>query len=70
MSGHSEQEYFGDSIAEVIHHRLVEVRGFFVIARNSRFAYRGRAVDVNQVARELGIRYVLEGSESGVWRGE
>ena len=36
----------------------------------SSFAYRGRAVDVNQVARELGIRYVLEGSESGVWRGE
>ncbi|RWB73914.1 MAG: adenylate/guanylate cyclase domain-containing protein [Mesorhizobium sp.] len=62
MSGDPEQEYFGDGIAEDIITALSKLRGFFVIARNSTFAYKGRAPDIRQVARELGVRYVLEGS--------
>ncbi len=62
MSGDPEQEYFGDGIAEDIITGLSRVKSFFVIARNSSFTYKGRAVDVRQVARELGVRYVLEGS--------
>jgi adenylate cyclase len=62
MSGDAEQDYFGDGIAEDIITALSKLRGFFVIARNSSFTYRGRAVDVKQVARELAVRYVLEGS--------
>ncbi len=62
MSGDPEQEYFGDGIAEDIITALSKLRGFFVIARNSSFAYRGKAPNIRQVARDLGVRYVLEGS--------
>ncbi len=62
MSGDAEQDFFGDGIAEDIITALSKLRGFFVIARNSTFAYRGKAPDIRQVARELGVRYVLEGS--------
>jgi adenylate cyclase len=62
MSTDVEQEYFADGIAEDIITGLSRVRQFFVIARNSAFAYKGRSVDVRQVGRELGVRYVLEGS--------
>jgi TolB-like protein len=62
MSGDPEQEYFADGMVEDIITGLSRVKSFFVIARNSSFAYKGRAVDVKQVGRELGVRYVLEGS--------
>jgi TolB-like protein/cytochrome c-type biogenesis protein CcmH/NrfG len=62
MSGDAEQEYFSDGITEDIITGLSRVRWFLVIARNSSFAYKGRSIDVKQVARELGVRYVLEGS--------
>jgi TolB-like protein len=62
MSGDPEQEYFVDGITEDIITELARYRWFFVIARNSVFTYKGRAVDIKQVARELGVRYVLEGS--------
>lgn len=62
MSGDSEQEYFADGITEDIITALSRNRWFFVIARNSTFTYKKRAVDVKQVARELSVRYVLEGS--------
>jgi adenylate cyclase len=62
MSGDSEQEYFADGIVEEIITALSRVRWLFVIARNSSFTYKGRAVDVKQVGHELGVRYVLEGS--------
>jgi adenylate cyclase len=62
LSGDPEQEYFADGMVEEITTALSKVRWFLVIARNSTFAYKGRAVDVRQVARELGVRYVLEGS--------
>ena len=62
MSGYPEQEYFADGIVEEIITALSRMSGLFVIARNSSFTYKGRAVDVRQVGRELGVRYVLEGS--------
>jgi adenylate cyclase len=62
MSRDPEQEYFADGLVEDIITALSRVRSFFVIARNSSFTYKGRAVDVRQVSRELGVRYVLEGS--------
>lgn len=62
MSGDPEQEYFSDGIAEDIITELSRFRWLFVIARNSSFTYKGRAVDVRQVGRELGVQYVLEGS--------
>jgi adenylate cyclase len=62
MSGDPEQEYFADGMVEDIITALSQVKWFFVIARNSSFAYKGRSVDVKQVARDLGVRYVLEGS--------
>lgn len=62
MSGDPEQEFFADGMAEDIITALSRYRWFFVIARNSSFTYKGRAVDVTQVAKELGVRYVLEGS--------
>ncbi len=62
MSGDPEQEYFADGIVEEITTALSRFRNLFVIARNSSFTYKGRAVDVKQVGRELGVRYVLEGS--------
>ncbi len=61
MSGDPEQEYFSDGIAEDIITALSKFRWFFVIARNSSFTYKGKSVDVRQVGRELGVRYVLEG---------
>jgi TolB-like protein/class 3 adenylate cyclase len=62
MSGDPEQEYFADGISEDIITGLSKLHWFFVIARNSSFTYKGKAVDVKRVARELGVRYVLEGS--------
>ena len=62
MSGDPEQEYFSDGITEDIITALSRLRWFFVIARNSAFAYKGKRIDVRQVGRELGVRYVLEGS--------
>jgi adenylate cyclase len=62
MSGDSEQGYFADGITEDIITDLSKVSGLFVIARNSSFAYKGKSPDVRQVSRELGVRYVLEGS--------
>jgi adenylate cyclase len=62
MSGDPEQEYFADGISEDIITGLSKLRWFFVIARNSSFIYKGKAVDVKRAARELGVRYVLEGS--------
>ena len=62
MSGDPEQEYFADGIVEEIITGLSRLKWFFVIARNSSFTYKGRAVDVREVGRELGVRYVLEGS--------
>jgi TolB-like protein/tetratricopeptide (TPR) repeat protein len=62
ISGDPEQEYFADGMVEEIITALSKIRWFFVIARNSTFTYKGRSVDVKQVGRELGVRYVLEGS--------
>jgi adenylate cyclase len=62
MSRDPEQEYFSDGMTEDIITALSRIRWFFIIARNSTFAYKGRAVDVRKVAKELGVRYVLEGS--------
>jgi TolB-like protein len=62
MSGDPEQEYFSDGVTEDIIAALSRLRWFFVIARNSMFVFKGQAVDVKQVGRELGVRYVLEGS--------
>ncbi len=62
MSGDAEQEYFADGITEDIITALSKLRWLFVIARNSSFIYKGKAVDVKRVARDLGVRYVLEGS--------
>ena len=62
MSGDPEQGYFADGITEDIITDLSKVSGLFVIARNSSFAYKGKSPDVRKVSRELGVRYVLEGS--------
>ncbi len=62
MSGDPEQEFFADGVAEAITATLSRIRSFFVIARNSAFRYKGRAVNVPEVGRELGVRYLLEGS--------
>jgi adenylate cyclase len=62
MSGNPDQDYFVDGIVEDIITGLSRIKWFFVIARNSTFTYKGRAIDVKQVGRELGVRYVLEGS--------
>jgi adenylate cyclase len=62
MSGDAEQDYFCDGVVEDIITGLSRIKWLFVIARNSSFIYKGRAVDVKQVGRELGVRYVLEGS--------
>src|SRR5271166_3728894 len=62
MSGDLEQEYFADGMVEDIIPALSRARWLFVIARNSSFTYKGKAVDIKQVGRELGVRYVLEGS--------
>jgi adenylate cyclase len=62
MSRDPEQEYFSDGMTEDIITALSRIRWFFIIARNSTFAYKGHSVDVRKVAKELGVRYVLEGS--------
>ncbi|MEO8604035.1 MAG: transcriptional regulator [bacterium] len=62
MSGDTAQEYFADGMVEDITTALARFKELFVIARNSTFVYKGRAVDIQQVAHELGVRYVLEGS--------
>jgi TolB-like protein len=62
LSGDPEQDYFADGMVEDIITALSHFKALFVIARNSSFTYKGRAVDVKQVGRELGVRYVLEGS--------
>ena len=62
MSGDPDQEYFADGICEDIITALSRIRWLFVIARNSTFVYKRRALDIRQVARDLGVRYVLEGS--------
>ena len=62
LSGDPEQEYFADGVAEDIITALSRFKSFAVIARNSSFTYKGRAVDARQVASELGVRYILEGS--------
>ena len=62
MSGDPEQEYFADGITEDLITALSRIRWFFVIARNSSFAYKGKSPDIRAVARELGVAYVLEGS--------
>jgi adenylate cyclase len=69
MSGDSAQEYFSDGVADDIITELSRSRALFVIARNSSFNYRGHTTDVKQIARELGVRYVLEGSvrRAGEW---
>jgi len=62
MSGDTEQEYFADGVTEDIITELSRSQALFVIARNSSFTYRGKTTDITQVGRELGVRYVLEGS--------
>jgi len=62
MSGDPEQEYFADGMVDDIITALSRFKSLFVIARNSSFTYKGKAVDIKQVGRELGVRYVLEGS--------
>jgi TolB-like protein/Flp pilus assembly protein TadD len=62
MSGDSDQDYFADGMAEEIITALSRIRWLFVIARNSSFTYKGQAIDVKRVGRELGVRYVLGGS--------
>jgi adenylate cyclase len=62
ISGDPEQEYFADGMVEEIITALSRIRWLFVIARNSSFTYKGQTVDVKQIGRELGVRYVLEGS--------
>ena len=62
MSGDPEQEYFADGMVEEITTALSRFKWLFVIARNSSFTFKGRAVDIKEVGRRLGVRYVLEGS--------
>jgi adenylate cyclase len=62
MSGDPEQEYFADGVVEDIITELSRYKSLFVIARNSSFTYKGKPVDIKQIGRELGVRYVLEGS--------
>jgi adenylate cyclase len=62
MSGDQEQEYFSDGITEDLITDLAKISGLFVVARNSTFVYKGQAVDIAEVGRELGVRYVVEGS--------
>ena len=62
MSGDPNQDYFADGMVDEITTALSRFKSLFVIARNSSFTYKGRAVDIKQVGRKLGVRYVLEGS--------
>ena len=68
MSGDPQQEYFADGMVEEIITALSHIRWLFVIARNSSFTYKGKAVDVKQVGRELGVRYVLARIMREGWR--
>src|SRR5262249_42015519 len=62
MTNDPDEEYFADGLTEDLITDLSKVPGFFVIARNSSFSYKGKSVDVRQIAREMGVRYILEGS--------
>ena len=62
MSGDAEQDYFADGLSEDIITALSRIHALFVIARNSTFTYKGQAIDAKQVGRDLGVRYILEGS--------
>ena len=62
MSGSQEQEYFADGMTEDLITDLSKISGLFVVARNSTFAYKGKSLDLREVSKELGVRYVLEGS--------
>jgi len=62
LSGDPEQDYFADGMVEDIIARLSRIKWLFVVARNSSFTYKGMAVDVKRVGRELGVRYLLQGS--------
>jgi adenylate cyclase len=62
LSGDPEQEYFSDGLADVLTGHLSQISSLFVIARNSAFTYKGKAVKVQEVSKELGVRYVLQGS--------
>ena len=62
MSGDPEQDYFSDGMVEDVITGLSRIKWLFVIARNSSFVYKGKSVDVKQIGRELGVRYILEGS--------
>ena len=62
MSGNADQEYFSDGLTEQIINGLCKVSHLFVIARNSSFAFKGKAISIKQIAHELGVRYILEGS--------
>ena len=62
MSGDPEQEYFADGVVEDVITALSRFKSLFVIARNSSFAYKGKSPDIRQVGRDLGVKYVLEGS--------
>jgi TolB-like protein len=62
LDGDPEQEYFADGVTESLTSDLSRIRGMFVAARNSAFSYKGKSADVRQIGRELGVRYVLEGS--------
>ncbi len=62
LSGEADQGYFADAVVEEITATLSRIKDFFVIARNSAFAYKGRPVDIRQIGRELGVRYAVEGS--------
>jgi TolB-like protein len=62
LSGDANQEYFSDGLTEDIMTKLARVRDLRVLARNTTFQYKGKAVDVSKLGRELGVRYVLEGS--------
>jgi adenylate cyclase len=62
MSGDPDQDYFADGMVDEISTALSRFKSLFVIARHSSFAYKGKVVDIKQIGRELGVRYVLEGS--------
>ena len=69
MSKDPEQDYFSDGITEDLTSDLSRISSLFVIARNSAFTYKGKAVKVQEVGREMGVRYVLEGSVRRVGNG-
>src|SRR6185436_9563378 len=62
FSGDPEQEYFGDGVVEDIITGLSRIKWLFVIAHNSSFTYKGKGIDLKQIGRELGVRYILQGS--------